>query len=220
MNTVPQHCHWWCHMLAEALAVVQAAIPCGKNSLKEERLLPDVWWLSSHILSFTTIPCLSFSVFSPPNCPCSVPVIPFLYSPKFQSHLASLVPIPLLSQPLSHCLAILSSPCPVSLLCISSCPLIFHPFMSYLHPIQLTLLISSALPFNSVQAATTVWAQQDSGTWWEQALCSHTWECTAVAGQVLYVPALDHALCRYTNWGENRKLQVNLYWACENQTFS
>lgn len=97
------------------------------------------------------MPCLSYSGLSSPNCPCSRPVISFLHSPKSPApRLASPVPIPLLSQPLSHCSAILSSPCPVSLLCISSSPLFFHPF----YPSHLTFIPPNSLsqfPFLSAQ---------------------------------------------------------------------
>lgn len=60
---------------AESQAVVQAVIPHAKNSPKETRLQPDVWWLSSHIVSFISMPRLSSSILSPPNCLCSRPVI-------------------------------------------------------------------------------------------------------------------------------------------------
>lgn len=114
--------------------------PCVKNSLKEVTLQPDVWWLSTHILSFTSVPWLSSSVLSPLNCPCSRHVISSFHSPQSRSpYLASPVPIPLLSQPSSHCSAIPSTPCPVTLLCISSSPLFFHPF----HPSRLTIPSSS-----------------------------------------------------------------------------
>lgn len=80
----------------------------------------------------------------------------------FSTHQSpSLLTLPALSlllsfpSPYSHCSAILSSPCPLSL----QLSLIFPPFLSltsHLHPIQLPLLISFPFPFNSVQAATSL----------------------------------------------------------------
>lgn len=71
------------------------------------------------------------------------------------------------------------------------------------HPAPSPNFFSLPFQFSSGSNIPTAWAQWDSGTRWGQALCPQTWQCTAIAGKVRYVPVLEHALCRYIVWGTN-----------------
>lgn len=198
---------------AESQAVVQAVIPCVKNSPKETRLQPDVWWLSSHIVSFISMPRLSSSILSPPNCLCSRPVI---ISPLTNISISSFClpchyysPLPALISLLSHSQFTMPSLSAMHF----QFSLIFPPFLSlvsHLHPIHLPILIFFPFPFNSVQAGTSPQPGL-SGIWrlGGNKPCALR-SGTAIPGKVLYIPALEHPLGRCIIRGANKKAQISM----------
>lgn len=126
--------------------------PPSKSSLKEEILQPHVLWLSSYILSFTSIPHLSCSVLSPQTVP--VPGLSHNFSTHWSSSILILPAVPLfLSFPLISLLS--HSLFPISRLFAVhfQFSLIFHPF----YPSCLTTpFISLCFSFNLVQTATSL----------------------------------------------------------------
>lgn len=152
----------WCPpplVLAESLAVVQAAIPHWKRSLKEVRLARCLVTKLARIL---------LHVYALPELFCPFPSkLSLLQACHIISPLTK-VPVSSSCQSCPY-----SSPFPafISLLSHSQFPthslfamhfqffLIFPPFLcvaSHPHPIQLPLLISFPFSFNSVQAATSL----------------------------------------------------------------